>query len=84
MHTTFAIGMKEKIQPQFVDGLKFVRLSDLPVQQASMFSSWTSTQISTVTITEMMPVVNDLVNYDDYSFWFDYHYVTESDLDELI
>lgn len=49
-----------------------------------MFSSWTSTQLSPLTLVEMMPVVNDLVNYDDYSFWFDYHYVTDRNMDELI
>lgn len=76
--------MKEKVQPRFFEGQKFVRLSELPKQQASLFSSWTSTQLSPLTLVEMMPVVNDMVSYDDYSFWFDYHYVIEKDMDELI
>ncbi len=76
--------MKEKAQPRFFDGHKFIRLSDLPKHQASQFSSWTSTQLNSMEIAEMMPVVNDLVNYEDYSFWFDYHYMTEKDMNELI
>lgn len=76
--------MKEKVQPRFFDGFKFVRLSDLPQHQAYLFSSWTATSPIPVTSAEVMFPDNDIVNYDDYSFWFDYHYVTEKDLDELI
>lgn len=75
--------MKEKVLPRYFDGYKFVRLSDLPQHQAHLFSSWTST-ITGPAPTELMVADNDIVSYDDYSFWFDYHYVTEKDLDELI
>ncbi len=76
--------MDKKVQPRYFDGFKFLRLSDLPANQASMFQGWVSGTAGLSLPSEIKAEKEDIVQYDDYDFWFDYHYLTEKDLDELI
>ncbi len=76
--------MKEKVQPRYFDGIKFLRLSDLPPQQAMLFAGWTSNALSSGLPSDLSQEKADIVRYEDYDFWFDYHYLTEKDMDELL
>jgi len=75
--------MNRKVQPRFFDGFKFLRLSDLPANQASLFQGWVQ-PASKATISDLGGEQGDIIQYEDYDFWFDYHYLTEKDLDELL
>ncbi len=75
--------MNRKVQPRFFDGFKFLRISDLPANQASLFQGWATPNSFTVP-TEVTSEKGDIVRYEDYDFWFDYHYSVEKDLDELL
>ncbi|MEM9324986.1 MAG: hypothetical protein AAGA85_05000 [Bacteroidota bacterium] len=76
--------MKGKVQPRYFDGFKYLRLSDLPPQQATLFSGWTSLTAHSQVPKDVFSEKQDIVRYEDYDFWFDYHYLTDKDMDELL
>lgn len=77
--------MDRKALPRYFEGFKFLRLSDLPENQLSMFSSWTDVQIAkNIPSSFQVEEEADIVKYEDYDFWFDYHYLTLQNMDELI
>ena len=74
--------MNRKIQPRFIDGMKYIHLSDLPSTQISMFSGWVQTNRELLsTAAEEM---KDAIAYDDYDYWYDYHFLTTQNLDDLL
>ncbi len=55
-------------------------MSDLPSNQLNQFSNWVSTDNF---------VANEygseqLVKYEYYEYWYDIHFATEKDLDQLL
>ena len=76
--------MKEKVQPRYFDGFKFVRISDLPAHQAMLFSGWTLQTGDLKVPVDFSADKKDIVSYEDYDFWFDYHYLPEKDMDEQL
>ncbi len=76
--------MDRKVQPRFYDGFKFLRKSDLPAQQASLFEGWVGHKTADAIPADIRRSQEDIIQYDDYDFWFDYHYLVEKDLDELL
>ena len=72
--------MDRKVSPKYYDGHKFVMLSDLPLDQISMFSDWVSTE-------SFVPDQfgsEKLIKYEHYEYWFDIHFATEKDVDQLL
>lgn len=76
--------MESKVQPRFFDGIKFLRCSDLPSNQAIMFNAWvTLDQLNTLNF-DADKESDDIIRYEEYDFWFDHHYLVSKDMDELI
>ena len=73
--------MTHKASPIFFDGNKIVRLSDLPLNQAHLFSGWI-TRSSYIRLGEKNDY--DCVSYDQYEYWYQNHFHTETELNELI
>lgn len=73
--------MTHKASPIFYEGTKIVRLSDLPGNQAHLFSGWIHLS-SYITLGERNDY--DCVRYEDYEYWYQNHFMTEIDLDEMI
>lgn len=73
--------MIQMASPIFYEGSKIVRLSDLPQNQAHLFSGWV-TKSSYVVLGEKNDF--DCVRYDEYEYWYQNHFVTEMDLDVFI
>ncbi len=72
--------MNRKASPQYFDGHKFITISDLPVDQSSMFSKW----IRTDSFIPNRINGEKLIKYEDYEHWFELHYTTEKNLDQLL
>ncbi|MFT5641723.1 MAG: hypothetical protein ACI9A7_001828 [Cyclobacteriaceae bacterium] len=73
--------MMTKASPIFYDGNKIVRMSDLPVSQAHLFSGWVTTD-QFVVLGEKNDY--DCVKYEDYEYWFQNYYATTADMDEWL
>lgn len=59
-----------KVQPSFFDGTEYLRISQLPFDQAIIFREWMpETAIFTISHDEF--VKDDCVKYDLYEYWFD-------------
>ena len=74
--------MNQKVQPRFIDGAKYIHLSDLPETQVSMFRGWYTLPANIAN--EIKSESQDFIEYEEYDYWFDYHYLTIQNLDELI
>lgn len=73
--------MTRKASAIYHDGNKIIRLSDLPMNQAHLFSGWIQ-KGSYVKLGDKNDF--DCVQYEDYEYWYQYYYVTEKDLDNVI
>ncbi len=71
--------MNRKATPIFYEGLKILRISDLPYNQSGLFSDWISTS-------DYLSIDNDpdCVSYDDYEYWYLNHFFTQKELDNQI
>ncbi len=59
-----------KSNPQYFDGLKFVRISDLPAEQSEKLSSWIArSDLLKLSIDGV--AINDCIDYRDYNYWYD-------------
>ena len=58
-----------KISPQFVNGLKFVRASELPLDQSEILSTLMSDQGFMKVNVEGVEW-NDCIDYEDYDYWY--------------
>ena len=72
--------MNRKASPYYVNGEKFVVLSEIPVAQQDRFTEWTTH--STATVPGYSKA--DLARYEDYEYWFELHYLAEKDIDQLL
>ena len=73
--------MTRKASPIFYEGYKILRISDLPTTQSSLFSGWLQPS-QFLTINEKSDF--DLVNYDEYDYWYQNCFMTEKSLDNMI
>ncbi len=73
--------MNRKAAPIFYEGSKILRISDLPASQSTLFSGWLSPQ-NFILLGETNDY--DCVSYGDYEYWYQYHYITEKDLDNIL
>ena len=73
--------MTRKAAPIFYEGHKIVRLSDLPFGQSTLFSGWIK-PTNYVVLGERNDY--DCVKYEDYEYWYQNHFMTEKDLDNII
>jgi hypothetical protein len=76
--------METKLSPRFFEGVKYISLYDLPHDQVNMFSEWVSTSGYVNQQTSSRIGSNDLVHYEDYEYWFNNHYLTEKDWDQIL
>jgi hypothetical protein len=72
--------MNRKASPYYLNGEKFVILSEIPVAQLDRFTEWTTH--STATPSQQQGI--ELVKYDDYEYWFELYYLAEQDIDQLL
>lgn len=70
-----------KVSPIYYQGLKIIRVSDLPNEQAHLFSGWIKPELF-VHLSDSQD--HDCVTYDDYEYWFQNYFVVEKDLNYLI
>ena len=75
--------MNRKAAPYYLNGEKFVILSEIPSSQANRFTHWTTHHTFTG-LDSPKSVGVEMVAYDDYEFWFEQHYLTEQDFNQLI
>ena len=57
-----------KVQPNFDNGIEYIRLRELPFTQAIKFNNW----IAPVQIFQMRvmdKIYDDCVSYSEYEFW---------------
>ena len=73
-----------KATPHYFEGIKFISLSDLPVEQVRMFSGWVSTASFVNRDQSARIGTQDLVKYEEYEYWFDNHYLAEKDWDQIL
>ncbi|MFY0607533.1 MAG: hypothetical protein JXR10_12525 [Cyclobacteriaceae bacterium] len=73
--------MNRKAIPIFYEGNKILRISDLPSSQFVLFSGWL-TPSHFLTLGETTDY--DCVSYDDYEHWYQYHYITEKEADNIL
>ena len=73
--------MNRKASPIFYEGNKILRISDLPTGQSSLFSGWLSPS-NFLAFGESNDY--DCVKYDDYEYWYQHHYISEKDMDNII
>ncbi len=70
-----------KVSPIYYQGLKLIRISDLPEDQNHLFSGWIKPE-ALVQINESPD--KDCVIYEDYEYWFQNYFIAEKDLNYLI
>lgn len=58
-----------KLAPQFLEGLKFIRISELPSEQSQSLMSWLSRN-GLLTLSVDGIDMEDCVDYDDYDYWY--------------
>lgn len=76
--------MESKATPCYFEGIKYIPMSDLPIDQVRLFTGWVSTD-SFVNQAESSKIGNtDLIKYEDYEYWFDNHYLAEKDWDQML
>ncbi|MEQ8713244.1 MAG: hypothetical protein RIC80_09505 [Cyclobacteriaceae bacterium] len=59
-----------KSSPQYFDGFKFVRISDLPYDQSEQLASWIPQEELIKLDVDGLKII-DCVDYKDYNYWFD-------------
>jgi hypothetical protein len=73
--------MNRKATPYYLNGEKFVILSEIPSAQVNRFTHWT---LSHTGPDAKKASGLEMAKYDDYEFWFEQHYLAEQDIDQLI
>lgn len=68
-----------KAPPIFFEGTKLVRASDLPSPQSGLFAIWARTVNSPSSLRD-----GDMFRYEDYEYWYQNHYLTGQNLDNMI
>ncbi len=76
--------MRTKISPCFFDGIKYISIDDLPIDQNMMFSDWVTTSSYLLTPSQNKMGEKGLVKYEDYEYWFQNHYLAEKDWDQIL
>lgn len=68
-----------KASPNFHEGVNFIQVTSLPYEQQQLFKSWIpETSILNIEINNI--VLSDCVDYQDYTYWFDFQYQTQDSL----
>lgn len=62
-----------KLQPIYLNGKKFIQLSQMPLRQASMLLSWLPGK-SILRLKSEEVELDDCVEYSNYEYWFDNYF----------
>lgn len=62
-----------KLKPMYLNGKKFIQLSQLPFRQASAFMSWLPGK-SILRLWNDGVEMDDCVEYSNYEYWFDTYF----------
>ncbi len=66
-----------KASPTFHKGVNFVQISSLPFEQQSIFEDWIP-QNSLIKMEINNITLEDCVDYQDYTYWYDFKYQQNS------
>ncbi len=69
-----------KINPHIDLGTGYVQLSKLPFDQSLQLRSWLP-MTSMINLSTQEGQVNDAIQYSEYEYWFDYHFMANQESD---
>jgi hypothetical protein len=68
-----------KASPNFHQGINFIQISSLPYEQQELFGRWIP-QSATMQMEINNIRLPDCVEYQDYTYWFDFQYQNQNSL----